>query len=82
MNVVIFFYLPCLIRKKHYSTQYALWYNKILEVSTQIKKYRGDIKLSQEELEEKVYVSRLLSLYINFVIQTITNCITAAAINV
>lgn len=31
---------------------------KILEVSTQIKKYRNVMKLSQEELAEKVYVSR------------------------
>ena len=31
---------------------------KILEVGTQIKKYRNDMKLSQEELAEKVYVSR------------------------
>ena len=30
---------------------------KMLEVSTQIKKYRSDMKLSQEELAEKVYVS-------------------------
>lgn len=29
-----------------------------MEVSTQIKKYRSDMKLSQEELAEKVYVSR------------------------
>ena len=29
-----------------------------MEVSTQIKKYRSDMKLSQEELSEKVYVSR------------------------
>ena len=29
-----------------------------MEVSTQIKKYRNDMKLSQEELAEKVYVSR------------------------
>ena len=29
-----------------------------MEVSTQIKKYRNSMKLSQEELAEKVYVSR------------------------
>ena len=29
-----------------------------MEISTQIKKYRSDRKLSQEELAEKVYVSR------------------------
>lgn len=29
-----------------------------MEVGTQIKKYRSDMKLSQEELAEKVYVSR------------------------
>lgn len=29
-----------------------------MEVNIQIKKYRSDLKLSQEELAEKVYVSR------------------------
>lgn len=29
-----------------------------MEISTQIKKYRNDLNLSQEELAEKIYVSR------------------------
>lgn len=29
-----------------------------MELGSQIKKYRGELKLSQEELAEKVYVTR------------------------